>query len=169
MELVRKEIQLKSSPPYTFKMTDYRRMKCDHKEWSSPEFISQPGGYNMRMTVYPGGNDNMTGHLSLYISLCAGPNDKELAWPFVGSITIQILNQNEDKSHYSKSIPLRIMIVSEDEQNSRRGLSDFIPHAVLEEETSTCLYIDFVGCIYFRILAIKVSSFCCPWLICFPS
>ena len=168
--LVREDIAFKSSPPYTFKMIGYERMKEHRQKWTSPAFYSQPGGYKMRMTVHPGGLGDVKDCLSLYISVIPGHQDGELYWPFVAIVGVQLLNQVENKEHYSKFLRLVAAMapVDEEEECNRRGISDFIAHDRLEKKTRTCLYVD-GGCVYFRISEVTIRSVCCPWLISFPS
>ena len=167
---IRKEIALKSSPPYIFKISGYRKLKQNRQEWTSPDFFSQPGGYKMRMTVSPGGVDDVNDYLSIFISLIQGPKDAELSWPFWGFVTVQILNQKKDQEHHSNSV--LVLATREElgeEELNGRGNCHFIAHNVLEKETSTCTYVDLDGCIHFRISKITINSICQPWLICFPS
>ena len=172
---VRKEIELRSSPPYTFKMTGYKEMKRNRQEWTSPDFYSQPGGYKMRMIVSPGGTDGVSHrHLAVFISIIRGPKDAELVWPFMGTITVQILNQTRDQEHCLRSVVVVSTRGVKDGEEPRKedgvnGSSRFIAHNMLEKETSTCTYINSDGCIYFRILKVEAMSVCSPWLICFPS
>ena len=43
--------------------------------------------------------------MSLFIHLMEGAYDRYLKWPFRGEITIQIVNQAGDHSHFEKTIP----------------------------------------------------------------
>ena len=168
--LVQEDIAFKSSPPYTFKMTDYEGMKKSCRKWTSPEFYSRPGGYKMQMMVYPSGLGDIKDCLSLYISIISGLQDRELYWPFAATVTVQILNQIEDKEHYSKSFRLAAAMAPKENEDegecNRRGIPNFIAHHQLESGTRK--YVD-GGCVYFRISEIVVSSSCRPWLISFPS
>jgi len=81
-------------PPPDFTMTDFEKHKKDGDIWYSPPFCSHTGGYKMRLRVYANGlNEGKGTHVSLSVHLMRGEHDNCLKWPFLGRITVQLLNQ----------------------------------------------------------------------------
>ena len=71
-----------------------------------PSFFSHSHGYQMCIKVYPNGcGDGIGTHISIFTSLMRGPYDDHLKWPFRGEITVQIVNQAGDHSHFENTIP----------------------------------------------------------------
>jgi TNF receptor-associated factor 4 len=55
--------------------------------------------------VYANGyNEGRATHLSVYAFLLKGKYDSELTWPFVGEVTVTLLNQLENRNHFVKTI-----------------------------------------------------------------
>ena len=68
-------------------------------------FFTHPYGYKMCIHVYPNGVGNGKGtHVSVYTYFMRGPFDDQLKWPFRGEVTIQIVNQAGDHSHFEETI-----------------------------------------------------------------
>ena len=89
------------------------------------------------LTVHSGGNPHfLTDHLSLYISLCSGPQDDQLKWPFAASIIVQILNQQVDNAHFSRTLRLSLGC-----SKSYGEFITFISHNKLERRTDTWAYV----------------------------
>ena len=103
------------------------------KPWLSPPFYTHKNGYKFRLVVHPNGHDRESrGHLSAYIHLAAGEHDKELNWPFIGSVTFQ-LRDRTGKQHvdftapFSEDAPLACGRVTDGEINEEgHGDSLFI-------------------------------------------
>ena len=54
----------------------------------------------MYLDIYPNGNgDGKNTHVSLYVCLMSGEYDDALEWPFQEEVTMELLNQLEDKNH----------------------------------------------------------------------
>ena len=90
-------------PPFEFTMRGFELQKAGNDIWFSPSFYTDthPQGYRMCLEVYPNGWDTGKGtHVSVYIHLMRGEWDNYLQWPFQGEVTIQLLNQIEDKGHH---------------------------------------------------------------------
>ena len=73
-------------------------------------FEASPNTYSIMATLmqsmsspfsYRPGN-----YLTIAFSMMEGKNDDTLQWPFSGVVEVQLLNQLEDKDHYSKVIPI---------------------------------------------------------------
>ena len=118
------------SDAYKFKVTEYRDKKLHDKQFSST-FYSSRYGYHMKVTVYANGSkgDCYGTHISLYVYILRGIHDKELNWPFVGKVNIQMLNQLEDKNHHEKSMSIteEMNIMAE----KGKGYRKFVPHSQL--------------------------------------
>lgn len=71
-------------------------------------------------------------HIEAHINVEKGGNDDSLKWPFVGDVTITLLNQLEDKNHYSEVVSFTA------EDNMQVGdswvLAEFIPHSKLSRK-----------------------------------
>ena len=100
LESVLKRITFTS--PCTFILTNYQKHKSDGDQFYSPPFYTSPTGYKMFISVDANGEGNGEGtHVSVFAYLMKGDNDDFLTWPFTGSVTVKLLNQLEDKNHYT--------------------------------------------------------------------
>ncbi len=76
-----------------------------------------------------------------------GNHDDTLTWPFLGTVTIKLLNQLEDENHHEMTINLRDnkytkRIVEGDGGVDGWGRSKYIPHTSLEHDpTKNCQYL----------------------------
>ncbi len=71
-----------------------------------------------------------------------GDNDDSLSWPFTGTVTVELLNQLEDKNHHKKTthIPSRRCAsqrVVDGERGEGYGWPKFISHADLAHKPLT--------------------------------
>ncbi len=74
-------------------VTRMKQLRRRHVEWTSEPFYSR-GGYKMVLGVYPYGNQGGYGtHLSVYIYIIQGEYDQQLNWPFLGTVTITLVDQ----------------------------------------------------------------------------
>ena len=88
-----------------FTMTDFEEYKRDDDKWYSPHFYTHPNGYKMCLSVDANGYSEGKGtHLCVCVYLMRGEFDDQLKWPFCGSITVQLVDQEEDKGHVVKTI-----------------------------------------------------------------
>ena len=81
-----------------FKVTEYQRMNS----FDSPSFYTGPNGYKMHIRVR-----SNPPHIAVHAVLEKGENNNKLSWPFVGDVTVTLLNQLEDKNHYIKTIKIK--------------------------------------------------------------
>ena len=93
-------------------------------------------------------------HVSVFAVISEGEYDAGLKWPFVGKVTVTLLNQLQDENHHSKVIPF-------DAFNSRKvgdnwGFSTYIPHSTLSLQ-----YLQ-DDALYFRV-SVEVTDYK-PWL-----
>ena len=111
MEELRNELtQLRcvvSIPPFYFTVRGVNQLRSSKDQWFSPPFYTHKhNGYKMCISIDCGGSDEGTGtHVSVYANLMKGENDDDLRWPFRGTVTIQLLNQREDRAHCEHIIP----------------------------------------------------------------
>ncbi len=95
--------------PVVFKLSDFSKLKDANDVWYSRTFYSHPGGYRMTLHVYANGDrEEDHSHLSVYVCLTGGEHDDNLVWPFNGTITIELLNQLEDRKHKETELELTV-------------------------------------------------------------
>ena len=85
-----------------FTMTDFEEYKRDGDSWFSSYFYTHPNGYKMCLRVDANGvGPGKDTHLSVFVCLMRGEFDDQLKWPFKGEVTFKLLNQEEDKDHFT--------------------------------------------------------------------
>ena len=86
-----------------FKQTGYPSKKEYTEMFFSDPFYVTPGGYKMCIRVDTNGAGAGEGtHVSVYTELLGGCYDGQLHWPFLGTITYELLNQLTDDKHHSR-------------------------------------------------------------------
>ena len=86
--------------PIEYTLREFEHLKSTSGRWFSPSFYSNQQGYRLCLDVYSKGYGSGKGtHVSIYTCIMRGQFDDSLQWPFTGAITIQLLNQAEDKNH----------------------------------------------------------------------
>ena len=121
--------------PFNVTMTGFQQKKRSNSEWYSPPFYTHPRGYKMCLEVDANGNGCGKGsHVSVFVFMMKGEYDDSLKWPFLGDITVQLLNQIEnDARHHvdtvcvtaGHSLSKRVL---EGERSGGTGFPTFIPH-----------------------------------------
>ena len=153
------------------KFVDFEKSKHKNVDWHSPGFYTSPGGYKMSLWIYPNGNDDGKGtHVSCFVCLMSGKYDDTLEWPFQEVVTMELLNQLEDKNHENSvitvngSVPLkcRQRVVGKQYGNGL-GYSQFIPHSELSLNSSLNRQYLKDDTLYFRV-SVAVTSKTKPWL-----
>ena len=153
-------------PPIEFTMSDIDQQKNENAAWYSPSFYAHQRGYRMSLHVFPNGiaaaKDT---HVSVYVCLVRGEFDEYLKWPFRGDITIQLLNQREDKNHHE--ITARFTDTAPDDIAGRvtRGMranpwgkSSFISHDELGyNRDKNCQYLK-DDCLQFRVAKVEMKN-----------
>ena len=179
LQLAKEEVQMAKetieslrtqvSSPFVIKLMQYTQKTQNDEIWHSRGFYTSPGGYKMRLQVYPNGEGDGKGtHVSCYIHLMPGKYDDTLEWPFRGEVTIELLNQLEDKnhkkytSHYNGSTPEECKQRVPKGKNNAEGWGkpQFISHS---EPITNFQYLK-DDSLYFRV-SIKVISKTKPWLV----
>lgn len=138
-----KSLEAKVEPvcPFSFTMPNFEQHQQAADRWYSPFFYSHPKGYKMCIKVEANGIGIGKGsHISVSIHFAKGRYDRELQWPFKGSVIIRLLNQRADKMHYDVTIPF----MDETPVNTRNivtvgsmatwgwGCHTFLPHEDLQ-------------------------------------
>ena len=134
------------SCPIELTMMSFERPKKDYDKWYSPPFYSHPRGYRMCLMVRTG---DCNTHVSLYLMLMKGVYDSHLSWPLRGKFTVQLLSQNGDERHHTKTVTFDASIPSSscsrvvdgERSESGWGWSNFIPHTELRPkyQRNNCL------------------------------
>ena len=96
-------LQKKNRGLMTFAVTDYAKRKETNRPVQSPPFYTHPNGYYMTVEVDAGGWEEGEGtHLGVSVVILEGMHDATLNWPFLGLVTVTLLNQLEDDNHFTK-------------------------------------------------------------------
>ena len=91
--------------PAVFTLDKFKQRQTDDHYWHSPPFYTHQRGYKMVLFVYPNGfGECHSKWVSVFIKLIRGEYDQYLRWPFMGTVTVEILNQKRDKFHESQAI-----------------------------------------------------------------
>ncbi len=162
--------------PVVLKLSDFNKCKDANDVWYSGGFYSHPAGYRTTISVDTNGNrEENRSHLSMYVCLTGGVYDDNLVWPFNGTITLELLNQLEDRNHKVMTLQLcgsgnstRCAVRPPDGGRNSQGYgwSKFIPHTGLAYTSSNnCQYLK-DDCLYFRVTKVDLNptNTIKPWL-----
>lgn len=147
-------------------LTNYGELKVHKKEWFSEAFYSHPKGYKMCLNVCPDGFGRHRGaYISVFVFFMKGEHDGTLAWPFRGIITIELLNQLEDKNHHSDTVvfdeetPSGCSLRVQDGQRAPHGWGTnmFIANDELIDSTQSIQYLQ-NDCLYFRVSKFEIVT-----------
>ena len=125
----------------TIRLKKFEIHKLEQKIFLGPPFNTSSKGYKMCACVYADGAGEGT-HVSVGACLMKGDNDDSLSWPFTGTITVELLNQLEDKNHLKKTVIFTAdhkssQRVVDGERGSGYGWPQFISHAGLAHKPLT--------------------------------
>ena len=156
---------------FKFKVENFNQHKELSDKVCSAAFYTSPGGYKMCINVVPNGSgDGKSTHVSVFAFLMRGENDDHLPWPFTGTVTVELLNQLEDKNHHSKVTSfLQDLLDSQRVTDRKRapvgyGRPRYIPHSSLGyDEAKHCQYLK-DDCLYFRV-KVDANTSSKPWLV----
>lgn len=159
--------------PVKIEMTSFETKRKYNEYWFSPGFLSHVGGYKMCLCVQANGDHSVKGtHMSLYVHLMVGDNDKRLEWPFRGTVKVELLNRRHDQHHYSQEItfdtstqdtaqrPVNgIRINSGLAASKGQGEVMFIPHKTLfnDDKDNQIMYLE-DNCIKLQVKEVSVIS-----------
>ena len=148
---------------FTFKMSDYSLQKAKNQTYYSEPFYISCDGYRIHIRVDPNGSNGCEAtHILVYVKLLKGSNDQKLQWPFLGTVTVELLNQLADDDHHSirRSFDLGDNV----RVGSGFGYSGFIPHSNLFRDLARNTQFLVDDTLYFRV-TVKVKGHM-PWLEC---
>ena len=131
--------------------------------FTSAPFYTHPRGYKMCLVVHANGFGNgKNTHVSVFVQIMAGEYDDRLRWPFVGDISIMLLNWRENRRFVLKTIyvrvPNRMVRVVEGEKGLVWGFHTFISHSSLRYDRSTNTEYLQDDCLQFRVYKIDVKG-----------
>ena len=149
--------QKRSGTPVTFKVSDYQNRKENNIIYTSPSFYTSSNGYHMAIVVYA------SKCVSVYSSFLQ--YDIKLNWPFVGNVTVTLLNQLEDNNHHTMIIDMTTKDNIKAESN-RDGLGypEFISHSKLTHDPVKNTQYLKDDTLYFRV-SVDIPDHK-PWLEC---
>ena len=140
---------------FTFKMSDYSLRKAENQTYYSEPFYTSCDGYRICIRVDPNGNDDCEAtHVSVFVKLLKGSNDQKLQWPFLGTVTVELLNQLADDDHHSRMI---FNLGNKVRVGSALGRPDFIPHSNLVHDLARNTQFLVDDTLYFRV-TVKVKG-----------
>ena len=133
LQELRSNVEMQQVIPVTIKVTGFEALKKKGSaSCSRPFYTVRPDGYKMCLKVYANGCGAGRGtHVSVYTCLVHGEFDSRLKWPFRGTVTIQLVNQLEDKEHHTETICYTDGSHGE-RTYSGWGSTKFISHAELD-------------------------------------
>ena len=156
LELQEKVLKNKESKTFrSFRLSEYGKKKETNKVFHFPPFYTHPNGYHMALRVDANGyGDGKGTHVSVSAVISEGEYDTGLKWPFVGKVTVTLLNQLQDMNHHSLVIPFN----ATDNRNvgDALGFSTYIAHSTLSLQ-----YLQ-DDALYFRV-SVEVTDYK-PWL-----
>ena len=165
VQLLREEQHktLSKGETFVFKVQEYASKKEENKIFYSPPFCTHPGGYKMCISGYANGNGFGEGtHVSVFTELLEGYYDNEIHWPFVGTVTTELLNQLGDKNHYR--MDNTFIAIDNARVGEAIGFPQFLPHSSLGHNPATNTQYLLDDTLYFRVSVIVCYNK--PWLVC---
>ena len=159
-------LQSYTGPPVEFIMTEFEKHKQAGDHWYSEPFYTHPYGYKLCLAVEANGWGDCEGtHVSVWTHLMRGEFDGQLRWPFQGDITVQMINQLQDKEHRteimdfsqadeaSDSIYISRVTTGEKAEGGW-GEPKFLPHSELgHNRAKNCQFLK-NDCLHFRVTQI---------------
>ena len=82
------------------KMDNFKQHKDKKDAWFSPPLYTHPGGYKFCISVEA---HRYIGNVSVSLYAMKGGFDNQLQWPVKCTITLQLLNQQRDQYHITKT------------------------------------------------------------------
>ena len=94
-----------STLPANLILANFEQHRQNDDYWISQPFYTHTQGYKMCLRVTANGQGSGKGtHITVAVYLMKGEFDDQLEWPFRGNITIQLLSQQGDGEHYTRTI-----------------------------------------------------------------
>ena len=153
------------TPPRRFVMTHFEHHKEGDHLWYSPSFYTHREGYRMCLQVNANGiNEGRGTHISVATFLVRGEFDSLLKWPFRGTVIIQLVNQLEDKKHFTDPNPYTDATpdccaarVTDVERSEEWGAIEFIRHSKLGLSVANNRQYLKDDCLVFRIVSVMLN------------
>ena len=89
VEELEKSVQI-CTPVHLLLLKNFSQYRKHHSSWMSPIFYSHHRGYKMQLILIL----NMPIYTGIYVRVLRGEYDKDLAWPFHGSVTVTLIGDN---------------------------------------------------------------------------
>ena len=148
---------------FTFKLPGYASKKKENEIFFSTPFYSHPGGYKMSVCIDANGNgDGKDSHISVFTKILAGCYNNELHWPFMGTVTCELLNQLRDDNH--RTMVNTLSLRDNTKVDCFTCCNKFLPHCCLGHNPATNTQYLLKDTLYFRV-SVKVDGHK-PWLVC---
>ena len=149
--------------PIEITMTEYTKHKRDDDNWYSPPFYTGLGGYKMCINVAANGQGAGAGtHVSVHVHLMREEYDDWLLWPFLGDITILLVNQNDCRYYVKNTVHFcdpavnsSQRVIARERAEFGKGFDQFISHLKLESTSAQCPKYD---CLKFIVTEILIRS-----------
>ena len=157
------ELQPFTDFPIEFIMTEFEKHKQAGDHWYSEPFYTHLHGYKACLRVDANGWDDGKGtHISVWAHLMWGEFDDLLKWPFRGDITVQMINQLQDKEHHTEIMDFSQADEASDALSIGRvttgevakdgyGEDKFFPHSELGHDQAKNRQFLKDDCLHFRI------------------
>ena len=146
-----------------FQLPGYVSKKEKKETFHSTLFHSHPGGYKLCFLIYANGKGDGKGtHVSVYTELLEGRYDNQLHWPFLGTVTVELLNRLGDDNHHKRDITYDAR--SDMRVGSSFGYPKFLRHSSLGHNPATNTQYLLDDTLYFRV-SVKLDNHK-PWLDC---
>lgn len=140
-----------ATPSWVCRVDDFKGQLKTAKTLYSPPIHYL--GYRFCLRVNVNGVYGKGEHVSVFVCMMQGEFDSSLPWPFLADITVQLLNQVEDKDHYTKVLCAHSrngQVRGKERSVEGFGLPTFIAHSKLASQ-----YIRH-NCLYFAVESVKL-------------
>ena len=154
---------LSEGESFVFKLPEFSSKKENNEVLHSQPFLTNHKGYKVCTAVYACGKGQGKGtHVSIFTNIMRGNYDNQLQWPFLGTVTYELLNQLADSNHHSAVIVCNAL--ADLQISSPVGYTKFLPHSSLGHNPATNTQYLLDDTLYFRV-SVKVNNHK-PWLVC---
>lgn len=124
------ESSLANRQPLTFVLEEFEKKRSESGAYFSPAFYTSPGGYRLAIKVLANGYGEGHGSdVAVFVFILKGNYDRDLEWPFVGTVACTLLNQLKDRSHHTGLI--HFTRAGNRSPGSNWGFDKFITHSEL--------------------------------------
>lgn len=145
-----------ASPPWVCRIDGFKQQMEAGKALYGPPIHYL--GYRFCLRVDASGIWNGKGkgdHVSVFICMMRGEFDNFLPWPFLADVNVQLLNQIEDKGHYTKVLSAysrNKQVTGKERSAEGFGMPTFIAHSKL-----TSQYLRH-NTLFFAVESVKIHS-----------